>query len=114
MSSPLYRLTPNAALDRHNTFRVSARARWLAELDSAEALPELLGHDSLQDQPLLVLGAGSNVLFTRDFEGVVLRLATQTLQIVHEDGPGVRVRAEAGVNWDRFVRWTLEQGLNGL
>lgn len=104
-----YTLTRDAPLAGRNTFRVPARAAWFSELSDVAALPELLARPELQGLPLLVLGAGSNLLFTKDFDGLVLHMALTG--IARE---GSRVRVGAGERWDGFVRWTLQQGLPGL
>ncbi|HET6546716.1 MAG TPA: UDP-N-acetylmuramate dehydrogenase [Rhodanobacteraceae bacterium] len=105
-----YTLHNNASLAAHNTLRVRARARQLAELKDASALPDLL--DKL-DGPPLVLGQGSNVLFAGDVDGSVLVMATQGVD-VEETAGGARVTVAAGESWDGFVRWSLEAGFAGL
>lgn len=109
-----YKLLENASLAGHNTFRVPARAALFAAVNDPRALPELLRSPAVRDQPLLVLGAGSNVLFTRDPEGVVVNIAAHGVQILGEDSAGVRLRAAAGEYWHDLVRWSLVQGLCGL
>lgn len=108
-----YRITENASLAHRNTLRVDARARWLVELDDAARLPEALGHAALRDLPLLVLGEGSNVLFSADVEGVVLAMATRGV-LVESEGDTTRIAVAAGERWDDFVRWSLGQGYAGL
>lgn len=113
MSSP-YALAQNVALSGRNTFRVTARAAWLAEVHDPAAIPEILSRPELKGQPLLVLGAGSNILFTRDFPGLVLAPSHRGIEILEDDGEAVRIRAAAGENWHALVRWSLAQGLSGL
>ena len=64
--------------------------------------------------PLLVIGGGSNLLLTQDIPALVLRMATQGIRILQDDGARVVVEAEAGEAWHPFVLWTLEQGFCGL
>ena len=108
-----YTLIENASLATRNTLRVDARARLLAEIRDASKLPELLGFPAIRDSRLLVLGEGSNVLFTGDFDGTVLAMATRGVQ-VESDGDSARIAVAAGERWDDFVRWTLGQGYAGL
>ncbi|MCP1374868.1 UDP-N-acetylmuramate dehydrogenase [Dyella lutea] len=108
-----YTLIENAPLARRNTLRVAAKARLLAEIRDASKLPELLDFPAVHQGPLLVLGEGSNVLFAGDFDGTVLAMATQGVQ-VEDDGRIVRLAVAAGERWDDFVRWTLGQGIAGL
>jgi UDP-N-acetylmuramate dehydrogenase len=109
-----FTLLRNAPLRDLNTLRVAATARWLANVASPAALPELLGRREFDGLPLMVLGQGSNVLFATDFEGLVLHPAWHRVHIVRDEGPAALVRAEAGLEWDALVDWTLAQGLAGL
>ena len=111
---PAYRLTEHARLDARNTFAVPARAPLLVEVADAAALPELFGYAMLRDQPLLVLGGGSNLLFAADPPGAVLALTAQRIALLDDDGDSAVVRADAGVEWHALVLWTLGHGLGGL
>lgn len=113
MTTP-YTLTKNAPLERRNTFRVAAHTSWLAEIREPQALPEMLDRSEVNARPLMVLGDGSNVLFTRDFAGVVIIIATLGMEMLEDDGATVRIRASAGEHWHNLVGWTLAQGLCGL
>jgi len=108
-----YTLTENASLARLNTLRVDARANLLADIRDAAKLPELLDFPAIRRSRLLVLGEGSNMLFTDDFDGTVLRMSTRGVQ-VESDGDSARIAVAAGERWDDFVRWTLGQGYAGL
>ena len=108
-----YTLIENAPLVARNTLRVAARARLLAEVRDAAKLPELLDFPAVQNGPLLVLGEGSNLLLTGDFDGTVIAMATRGVQ-VEQDGEVARIAVAAGERWDDFVRWTLGQGFAGL
>lgn len=108
-----YSLSENASLATRNTLRVDARARLLAELRDASKLPEMLAFPAVRKRPLLVLGEGSNLLLTGDFDGTVLAMATRGVQ-VEQAGDVTRIAVAAGERWDDFVRWSLGQGFAGL
>jgi UDP-N-acetylmuramate dehydrogenase len=115
--SPAYRRVENARLDARNTFGVPARAQLLLEVADAQVLPELFGNAIRGDDPVLVLGGGSNLLFAGAPEGAVLVLCGQRIGIQDADAPDdgrVVVRVDAGVEWHALVLWTLAQGLAGL
>lgn len=112
--SEAYSLTAGAPLAALNTLRVDVAAAWLADVNGVEALPAVLESSPARQGPLLVLGEGSNVLFTRDFPGVILRLRFQGLAVLQDDGSSAVVRAEAGAGWDAFVDWTLVRGYRGV
>jgi UDP-N-acetylmuramate dehydrogenase len=101
-------------LDSFNTFRIPARARYYLRVTGAEQLAALRADPALAALPRLVLGGGSNLLFTRDFDGVVLHMCGQGREVLGEQDGRVLVRAQAGENWHAFVQYTLEQGLGGL
>ncbi|MBS0583040.1 MAG: FAD-binding protein, partial [Proteobacteria bacterium] len=114
-----YTVHENASLLERTTFRVSARAATLIDVHEFDAVPGLLEEAAQRNRDVLVLGGGSNVLFTRDWPGVVLALRTRGLDIVEQHVPGTPgdaalVRAAAGEVWDDFVHWTLAHGLRGL
>ena len=113
MTEPFH-LVPGAALNRRNTFRVSAQAAWLAEVRDPQAIPALLARSEVNGRPLLVLGEGSNVLFTRDFDGLVLAMANRGIEVLADSGNIVRVRVAAGEDWHGLVLWSLAERLCGL
>ncbi len=107
-------IAENHSLQPYNTFGIDVCARWFvtacdeAQLRAALAAPQFAG------QPRLILGGGSNVLFTADFPGAVVRPAICGRQILCADNDVVLVEANAGEDWHEFVQWTLRQGLAGL
>lgn len=109
-----YTIVERASLQGRNTFHVPVRAEILVDVRKPAALAELFGYEMLRSAPLLVLGEGSNVLFTRDWPGVVLAIAAHAIEVVEDRGDGALVRVEAGQNWNDFVRWSLAQGFSGL
>lgn len=106
-------IVEGASLAQLNSFGVEQRAARLVRVSRTEDLPAAL--QLMADAPArLVLGAGSNLLFTRDFEGTVLQLCTRGRRVLDESRHETLVEAEGGEPWDGFVRWTLEHGLGGL
>jgi UDP-N-acetylmuramate dehydrogenase len=110
-----YSLAWDVSLRDRNTFHLDARAHCVATVRDATALPALLADPALQNLPLLVLGAGSNVLFATDrFEGCLIHLQCDSARIVADDEEHALVRVDAGFEWDALVDWTLDHGLQGL
>lgn len=101
----IYRYAP---LKPFNTFGIAAKARRLVVIDDED---DLLISPLLGNNPWFILGAGSDVVFTRDFDGFVLTMAPDLRAAVDE---GCRVTAWAGTRLDDLVRWTLDRGLYGL
>ena len=102
----------NADLQPRNSFRVQQRAARLVEFETADDLAALFA-GGLPER-WMVLGGGNNILFTQDYDGLLLHPVSQGISILHDDGTSVVVRAEAGVDWDRLVAWSVEHGLWGI
>lgn len=103
----------NIDLAHLNTFGVPAAARYFVRADSADVAIESYRHAVQQNLPVLVLGGGSNVLFTQDFAGLVILMAERGITY-QEKNDQVWVTAAAGELWHNLVLQTLQQGLCGL
>jgi UDP-N-acetylmuramate dehydrogenase len=98
-----------------NTLRLPARAAAYAEVTQAGQLPEFCRLSAAAGlSRRLVLGGGSNLALTQDFDGLVLRMAITGRELVGEDDDARYVAAGAGENWHDFVMWTIAQGWGGL
>ncbi|NWD41780.1 UDP-N-acetylmuramate dehydrogenase [Pseudomonas yamanorum] len=102
------------SLKPFNSFGIDVRARLFAEARNDADVREALAYAAGQQLPLLVIGGGSNLLLTQDIDALVLRMASQGIRVVQDDGVQVVVEAEAGEAWHPFVLWTLAQGFSGL
>jgi UDP-N-acetylmuramate dehydrogenase len=104
----------DVSLAQFNTFGVEARATHFARITSAEQLPELLADPQLRALPRLVLGGGSNLLLTRDFAGLVVRIEIPGFEKLGTHGASHLVRVGAGENWHGTVERLLDEQLPGL
>lgn len=95
-----------------NSFRVAQKAARLAEFETAEELAQLFAR-GVPDR-WTVLAGGNNILFTRDYDGLLLTPTGRGIAVAKDDGDRVEVRAEAGVEWDDLVEWAVERGLWGI
>ena len=107
-------LQTGVALRPFNTMGIAARARFLLPVHGVDDLRAVRAEPSLHALPRLVLGGGSNLLFTGDFDGLVLHMRGAGIAVVGETGDAVLVRAAAGESWHGLVLWTLAQGLGGM
>ena len=109
-------LEENVSLRPYNTFGLDVRARYFARFASADALRQLLQRPEVQAAEKLILGGGSNLLFTQDFAGVVLKNEIRGLEILSEDGAEgtALIRAGAGESWHGLVEYALDQQLSGV
>lgn len=105
-------LRPNQSLQPFNTLGIAARAAWLAELETLSQCDELPA--LARQQPLLVLGGGSNIVLAADFPGLVLLNRLRGIQCLRQDAQHLWVQVAGGESWDDFVQYSLEQGWFGL
>lgn len=108
----------NVSLRRLNTFGIDATARYLATFNGREQLAEILSWSQASGYKLqaasLVLGGGSNILFTHDFDGLVLKNEIKGSVKIGEDADYVYVKAGAGENWHAFVLYCISNGWAGV
>ena len=96
----------------HNTFGLDIQTRYFIEYDSVEDLQKLIA--SHPCKPLLHIGEGSNLLFTKNFEGTVLHSHITEIDVISETDETVCLQVGSGVNWDNFVAYTVNKGYCGL
>jgi len=102
------------SLRAHNTFGFDVRARLACRVEREPELAAALRDPRADGLPRLVLGGGSNVVLTRDFDGLVLLVGLRGRRVVRDDDRAWYVEAAAGENWHDFVAWTLDQRMPGL
>lgn len=107
------------SLKPYNTFGVEASAHYFAEVSSEKELIKTLGElqhlgNNGEKIPLLFLGGGSNILLTKDFEGVAIVLKLKGITEKYLNNNEVLVTAKAGENWHQFVMYCLGKNYGGL
>jgi len=100
-------------LKSYNTFGISSHARYFAEVSSVDEIRECLQQKEIQGMNQLILGGGSNVLFTQNYDGLVLKVNITGKELVGEDADHYYVRVGAGENWHQFVLYCLEHNYAG-
>jgi UDP-N-acetylmuramate dehydrogenase len=104
----------NADLKPYNTFAVSHRAAELVLLQSEADIAALVERMQSHPMPTVLLGGGSNVLFTQDYPGRVVVNQLHGVEKVAESGETVSLRIAAGENWHQLVMGCIEQGYCGI
>ena len=102
----------NISLKPYNTFGISVKASNFVEIVSEEELAQLLKQD-ITKEPFLILGGGSNVLFTKDFNGLVIKISIPGISSKRVDDH-IEVTAGAGVVWNELVMFCVENGFAGM
>ena len=103
----------NYSLKSHNTFGVAAQARWFVAIEQESDLVDLFAQDWVKPLPKLVLGGGSNMLFTQNFDGVVIWIANKGIS-ERIEGNSVVLKAAAGEVWNDLVQYAVNKGFAGM
>lgn len=103
----------NVNLKKYNTFGLGYTADRIIHLDTEAEASALIKEHPWKD-PFLILGGGSNLLFTSNFNGTLLRPGMEGIRVESMNNNKVIISAGSGVNWDNLVEWTVENGLYGL
>ena len=97
-----------------NTFAVDVKAKYIAKIFSEEDIFKLLNNDEFKNIRKLVIGSGSNLLFTKDYDGLILKNSIPGIRIVEEDKEFVVIEVGAGVIWDDLVNYCVDKKWGGL
>ena len=105
----------NISLKEFNTFGLDYKADWLIQPESTEEI-SLFFRAGRHDYPdrVKVIGGGSNLLFTSDFHGTLVKPLNSAIRKTAEDDQYIYVNAGAGLTWDNMVEWAVENGYGGL
>lgn len=104
----------NYTLKNHNTFGISVSCSSFAEVESNLELIELLSEQRFKNMQKLILGSGSNILFTKDFDGLVITQTSNKIAIQSETDDHFFVSAEGGVIWHDLVMYCVNKNLGGI
>ena len=104
----------NISLQPYHTFASTEKAQFFISIDRKEQIEEAVTWAKAQMLPLLILGAGSNVLFTKDFEGFVAKMEIMGIKKVEETASEVGLEVGAGENWHHFVSYCVQKGWGGI
>ncbi len=104
----------NRSLKPLNTFGLDYVAKFYIEINSIAALHAILDDKEFQSKPRLILGEGSNILLTQDFNGLVIHNKIKGIKIINENKDHVFIQATAGENWHEFVLYCVKNNYAGV
>ena len=108
----IMQIQQNTSLRQYNTFGIDVKAKLFSPFSSQEQLADLLSaHSRL---PVFVLGGGSNILFTKNYDGLVLRNEIMGIDLIKEDANHIYIKVGGGENWHQLVLYTLHRNWAGL
>lgn len=100
-------------LKPYNTFQISANCKQFIEITDLSQLNQCWEQHVFQE-PFLIMGAGSNLLFTQDFEGTVIHLATKGITMLAENSTYVYIKVEAGEDWEDLIQYCVDHEYYGI
>lgn len=107
-------LLENYSLKNHNTFRIDAKAKLFASVESEHSLVELLTQTQINKNKVLALGSGSNVLFTADYGGLVIHNSIKGIEKIDEGEDTVKLEVGGGEVWEDLINYALEHNYSGI
>ena len=111
---PMITLRENYSLINHNSFGIDARARYFADIDNESDLVQFIHHNPAMGLPLMILGAGTNILFISAYEGLIIHPRIKGIEVLQENSNFLTVRVGAGELWDSFVEWAVNKNYGGV
>ena len=109
-----FKILENYSLKGHNSFGIEASARYYISFSGIVEIQDFIKSGLLKGIPWLVLGGGSNILFTKDFEGLIIHPLLKGFKILSETDEFVTIQAAAGEVWDDFVKYAVDNNFYGL
>ncbi len=108
------KIETNYNLSKLNTFGILAYAKFFAEISSEADLKELFNISEFKNNRKFFLGGGSNILFTKDFDGLIILNKLEGIEILKEDSKNVWLKSMGGEMWHNLVIFSVEHGLWGI
>ena len=107
-------LLNNHSLKNFNTFGVDAKAKFFAEVFSEEELITLINDQKFKKEKKYFLGGGSNILFTKDFDGIIIKVSIGGINFRDDNSNSVLIEAGAGVIWNDLVKFCVNKNFGGI
>ena len=104
----------NFSLRNLNTFGIEVSTRYFASFSDIEQARELLSNSLVKQLPILILGGGSNILFTKNFDGIVIKNQLKGITLVNQTDTNYYIKSGAGENWNEFVSYCVENNYAGI
>lgn len=104
----------NISLKELNSFNIDVSAKFFTEIYSVEQLQNVLNEKEIIPLKKMILGGGSNILFTKNFDGIIIKDSISGIQIIDQDSESAIVEAGTGVVWDDLVKYCVEKGFGGI
>lgn len=102
------------SLIKYNTFKINVKSDYFVGVRSVNEISEILDDDFFKKQKIMVIGGGSNILFTRNFNGLIIHNKITGIQVLSDKKNELIIEVGAGEEWDNLVEWTTKRNLYGI
>ena len=110
----MVKVEENISLKAYNTFGIDVRARYLCRITTVDQLIDLLQSPLFKKEKHYILGGGSNVLFTDNFDGLIIKDDLKGIEVLSETDTHIHVKVLAGENWHEFVMHAVSNNWGGV
>lgn len=104
----------NYSLKKHNSFGLDVCSRYFIKLTDQQQVIDFINSDLSNIRPLLIIGEGTNILFCKDYSGLIVNPKILGIEKIKETSQYVDLRVGAGENWDDFVNFCVENNYGGI
>ena len=104
----------NISIKNYNSFKIDVKTKFFSEFKNIEELKIILNSPVYNNNKSIVLGGGSNILFTNNYKGLILKNNITGIKIIKENNDHIIVEVGSGENWHKFVMWSIEKNLSGI
>jgi UDP-N-acetylmuramate dehydrogenase len=104
----------NISLKRNTSFGTETKTKYFVSIDSVSDITSLLSTHEWKDNKYQILGGGSNTLFTKDYDGIIVYNNLQGKDIIEETAKEITIKVSSGEGWDKLVMWSVDKNLWGI
>ncbi|MBT1705206.1 UDP-N-acetylmuramate dehydrogenase [Chryseosolibacter indicus] len=107
-------ISQNVDLLPYNTFKIRATARYFTSVSNVDDVKSIFDSELFQKHKHLIIGGGSNLLLTGDFNGLVIKNDIKGINVVQENEDTIMLKVGAGENWHKFVMYCVDRNYGGV
>ena len=107
------KISSNFSLKDYNTFNIDAKSDKFISINSEGELIDFLSQHNKKEN-IFFLGGGSNVLFSKDYNGTIIHISIKGKKIIEELDDKIIIEVSSGENWHEFVKWSIENNYGGI
>ncbi len=107
------KISSNFSLKHYNTFNIDVRSDKFISINSEDQLIDFLSQHK-REENIFFLGGGSNVLFSKDYNGTIIHISIKGKKIIEELDDKIIIEVSSGENWHDFVKWSIDNNYGGI